>query len=430
MKLLRRTFLRGAAGATLALPLLEAMDTARAGGGGFARRFVVFFTPSGTVPPSWMPGPDFALSPILQPLQPHRDDIIVLGGIDMKSSGGDRKGHNRGIGALLTGLEPLGGNDGDTGYANGISVDQRIAEVVGGDTPFGSVELGVRVKSTFPSDRMSYTGPNQPIPPDDDPFAAFERLFGGFGGDDGAALALAERRRSVLDAVMEDFHRLDGQLGSADRLKLEQHLDSVRRVEQRLDALAGVSEACEPPTQPAEFNHYDSSRYPEVGALQTELLVMALACGLTRVASIMWSSALSGIVHTWLGLTLDHHSYSHASDPASQEALVSINTWYAERFAELLAAMKAIPEGDGTLLDNTVVFWGSELGKGQPHYCTKIPIVLAGSCGGYFATGQHVQYDGMSHNNLLLNFLEAMGVQDATFGDPAYCDGPLPEVKA
>lgn len=426
----RRRFLRGAAGAFLALPMLEVMNDAWAGGSAFPRRFVVFFTPSGTVPSAWTPGPSFALSPILQPLADHRDDLIVLSGVDMRSSGGDRKGHNRGIGALLTGLEPLGGNDGDTGYANGISVDQRIAQVVGGETPFGSIELGVRVRSTFPSDRMSYTASNQPVPPEDSPFAAFERLFGGFGEDDGAAMALAARRGSVLDAVIEDFHRLDRELGKHDRAKLESHLDAVRRVEQRLDALAGVSPACEPPMQPSSFNHYDSSRYPEVGALQMELLVMALACGLTNVASLMWSSALSGIVHTWLGLTLDHHSYSHGSDPASQDALVAINTWYAERFAELLAMMKAVPEGEGTLLDNTVVFWGSELGKGQPHDCTRIPIVLAGSCGGYFATGQHVQYDAMSHNNLLLSFLEAMGVEDETFGDPQWCDGPLAEVKA
>jgi hypothetical protein len=428
--MLRRRFLRGAAGAFLALPMLEAMNTAWAAGTGFPKRFVVFFTANGTVPSAWTPGPNFALSPILQPLAPHRDDIIVIGGLDMKSSGGDGKGHNRGVGCLLTGVEPVGGNDGDDSYANGISVDQRIAEVAGGDTPFASVELGVHVRSTLPRGRMVYTGPGEPVPPEDNPFAAFTRLFGGFGEDDGQAEALVARRRSVLDAVMEDFHRLDGRLGSQDRLKLEAHLDAVRGVEQRLDALAGVSEACEPPVQPESFNHYNASRFPEVGALQMELLVMALACGLTNVASLMWSTALSGMVHTWLGQTLDHHSYSHASDPASTEALIAIDTWYAERFADLLARCKEIPEGDGTLLDNTVVFWGSELGKGQPHYCSKIPVVLAGSCGGYFATGQHVQYDAVSHNNLLLNFLEAMDVPDATFGDPAWCDGPLAEVKA
>jgi hypothetical protein len=428
--MLRRRFLRGAAGAAVALPLLEAMDDAWAGGTGFPRRFVVFFTANGTVPSMWTPGPDFTLSPILQPLAPHRDDIIVMSGIDMLSSGGDRKGHNRGVGCLLTGVEPLGGNDGDSGYANGISVDQRMAQEIGGGTPFASLELGVRVRATIPRGRMIYTGPNQPVPPEDSPFAVFDRLFGSFGDNAAEREALAARRKSVLDAVMEDLHRLDGQLGQNDRIKLEAHLDAVRGVEHRLDALAGISAACEPPTMPPYFNPSAEERFPEVGELQTELLVMALACGLTDIASIMWSTALSGLVPTWLGLTLDHHSYSHATDAASMDALVSIGTWYAERFAALLARMKEIPEGGGTLLDNTVVFWGSELGKGQPHYCTQIPIVLAGSCGGYFATGQHVSYTSMSHNNLLLNFLEAMGVSDQAFGDPAYCDGPLAEIRA
>jgi hypothetical protein len=426
----RRAFLRGAGGLAIGLPWLESLApaTARAGGPTFPKRLVLWFTPNGTVRPSWTPGPDFALSPILAPLEPWRDRLLVVSGLDMASSGGDRKGHNRGVGALWTGIEPFGGNDGDSSYGNGISVDQHIAASLPATTPFRTLELGVQVKSTMPNGRMIYGGPQQPIAPEDSPHALFDRIFADFGGDPGAVTALRARRKSVLDAVAGDLERVLPRLASADRAKLDAHLSAVRALELRLDQLGGAD--CTPPELGPPFEYKKNPNYPKVGELQVEMLALALACGLTNVASLMWSSALGSAIFTWLEHTVDHHTLSHDESDAAQQQLVAINAWFTERFAELLGRMDAVEEGDGTLLDHSVVVWGSELGKGQPHDCRKIPFVLAGSCHGAFATGRHVAYEDGSHNDLLLSLCEAMDVPTTTIGDPAFCHGPLAELRA
>lgn len=432
LRLSRRAVLRGAGGVAIGLPFLEAMRPARsrAADPPTPRRLVLWFTANGTVPASWTPGANFALSPILKPLAAHKQDLIVLSGVDMRSSGGDKKGHNRGLGCLWSGRAPLGGNDGDSGYGDGITVDQHIAAVVGQTNKFASLEFGVEVKTSLPRGRMIYAGPNQPIPPEDSPWKAFNRIFAGIGDDDPEAVKLRARRQTVLDAVQDEFNALNPRLGAADRGKLDAHLTAIREIEERLDAVGTLPAACEAPTLGAPVDVKKNENIPAIGQLQMDLLVMALTCDLTRVASLMWSHALSGAIHTWLGHDVDHHTISHFGDATSVERLVAINTWYAGRFAELIDRLKAVPEGDGTLFDSTVVVWGSELGKGQPHYCAKIPFVLAGSCGGHFKTGQHLTFDGASHNDLLVSLMHAMGVEGETFGDPAYCSGPLPGLSA
>ena len=154
---------------------------------------------------------------------------------------------------------------------------------------------------------------------------------------------------------------------------------------------------------------------------------MSLACDLTRVASIQWSTSVSNKVFSWLGISEGHHDLSHEGDTNgdAQSKLIQINTWYAEQFAYLVAALKAVPEGDGTMLDNTVILWCNELGIGNLHSRTDVPYVLAGGCGGYFKTGRHLQYDGENHNNLMVSLCNAMDVNVSTFGNPAYCTGPL-----
>lgn len=425
----RRALLRGAAGCAVALPWLESWPQARAHGVEFARRCVLVFTPNGTVPGSWLPSGGPTSSEILEPLADHAAELLVVSGLDMASSGDDKKGHNRGVGTLWTGLEPNGGNDGDDGYASGISMDQLIAQQQAVATPYSTLELGVQVRSDLPRGRMIYTGPNAPIAPEDNPFAVFDRLFGQGVGDPAEVAARLARRQSVLDLVRDDAESLVPKLGVVDRIKLEAHLDAVRALEERLAQLGG--NGCEAPMMPPQFNwKQDNDRFPDVGALQTELMVMALACGLTNVASLMWNGALGSAIFTWLGGSVDHHTLSHNAVADAQAQLVQIGRWYSERFADLLAAMKAVPEGDGTLLDHSVVVWGTDLGKGQPHYCKNIPFVLAGSCHGYFGTGRHVAYPGGSHNDLLLSVFEAMAVPQQTFGDPAFCNGPLAELRA
>lgn len=426
-RLSRRMLLRGAGGVALALPVLEAMSprVARAAPPP-PRRLVLWYTANGTVPDQWVPGAGFTFGKILEPLNAYKSRLLVVSGLGMFSGGGDKKGHNRGTGTLWTGVAPADGNDGDSGYGSGISVDQEIARLLKSPTKFATVEVGVQVKATLPRGRMIYAGPGQPIPPEDSPTKLFTRMFGDFGEGQGELEKLRARRKTVIDAIKGDFDALSAKVGAADKQKLDAHLTAVRAIELRLDNLQETPASCVVPDAPGYIDFKKNENFPLLGQVQMDLLVMALACDLTRVASIMWSGALSPTVHTWLGQTVDHHTISHFGDPTSVQQLVEINAWYATRLKELMERLEAIVEEPGTVLDRTVICCGSELGKGQPHYCTKIPFVLTD--GGFFKGGQHVAQDGRSHNDLLLSLMAAMGVPAATFGDPAFCGGPIAEL--
>jgi hypothetical protein len=444
LTLSRRKLLRGAGGVCLALPFLEIMANARERGGlgarsGAPKRFIVFYTPNGTVLKNWRPtgSPnDFKLSPILQPLAPYKQDIIILDGVDALSAyKGPGDAHQKGTGQALTGRELQEGNfKGSTtftaGWADGISVDQMIANEIAGPTKFRSLEFGVRVKGATVSSRISYRGPAEPMPPETDPAAAFFRIFGE------AQLSAEERarriaeRRLVLDAVAEDYARLLPRLGGADRLKLEAHLAAVRDIELRLEAGAdiGVGACTVPDAPPGDPDLQLLQHVPELGKLQLDLLAHAIACDLTRVASIMWANSSNTDPFPWLGIPEGHHELAHRSDKneAAQQKLTQINTWYAEQFAYLVGKLSEIPEGDGTVLDNTLLVWVNEQQKGNDHDRHDMPYLLAGRAGGAVKTGRWLQVQGeVPHNNLWVGCLNAMGIEADTFGDPKYCTGAL-----
>jgi hypothetical protein len=450
----RRSFLRGACGTLIALPFLEAMGGCSRGdrlGHGIAsgaralngqpKRFLVIFSGNGTenTLTQWRPSggeTDFTLSPILEPLAPYKNQLLIPDGISMESSySGPGDAHQRGMGSLLTGTQLLEGsfrgNDGQTaGYAGGISVDQAIAGHIGKDTKFRSLELSVQNTGVTVYARMSYLGPGQPLPPENDPFVAYRRIFDGVGGTpDPQADWILRRRRSVLDTVMQDYAQLQDRVGAPDRQKLEAHLEAIREIERRLGAGAVEGGACEVPETPAVFDHRSPERFPEVARLQMDLMVMALACDLTRVGSIMFSRANNNMLFPWLGIQQGHHDLSHHgdSDVEANTKLMKINRWYAEQMAYLIGRLRAIPDGDGrTLLDNTVVFWVNEQGKGNNHSRKSMPFVLAGGGGGAFRPGRYVKFQGSPpHNNLLVSLLNAFGVETMTFGSPAHCTGPL-----
>jgi hypothetical protein len=413
----RRRFLRGLAGGALALPLLASLDSRSARAAPPPKRLIVFFSANGTIADAWRPTggeDDFVLGEILAPLAPHRDQLLILGGIDAESSyhGPGDNSHWNGMGHMLTGTElvDLGGG---TFSAGGISVDQHLAAKIGGATKLASLELAVETSPSTVSSRLSYLGAAQPVPPESDPQQVFHRLFGGLSP------ALRARRKSVLDAVGDDLGTLTPTLGRADQLKLEAHLDAVRDVEKRLY----ISPA--PACGTIELGRFDVNDLPAIGKEQMDLLVLALACDLTRVVTLQWSQAVSMTRMTWLGITDPHHTLSHypVTDPVAQAKLVQINRWYATQFAYLLQAMKAVPEGDGTLLDHSVVLWCNELGEGSTHSRRNVPYVLAGSAGGHFKTGRFLDFQGSSskpwHNDLLISLCQAMDVNDTTFGNPA-----------
>ncbi len=443
--LTRRRMLRGAAGVAVGLPWLEASlsSNARACSEGTPKRLIVMYSGgSGTVYSAWQPsgvGNDFSLSPILQPLQPHIDDLVVLSGIDNESCNHQAADfHTRGFVHMLTNqnlipVPELNNGFGDRGYAGGPSVDQYIAQRIGGDTRFESLLFGVSTESFWgahPNSRMSYAAANEPVPAEDDPEDAFNRIFSDIGADPAELDRIRQERRSILDFVLEDFDVVKQQVGSEDRERLEAHMDRVRTIEQGIDleTVAG----CVAPGEPSFGNPHDNALYPDIGRAQTDLLVAALACDQTRVATLQWSHGQSEVGHPWLGGSAGstHHGLSHSAEPHHIDALIDVNRWYAEQLAYLIAELKAVPEGDGTLFDHTLILWANEMGEGRSHDYNRTPWLLAGSCCNAVSTGQHLDFGDEPHGRVLVTVLGAMGLPDQTFGIPEFSAGPLPGVLA
>jgi hypothetical protein len=434
-RLSRRTILRGAGGAAIALPLLEAMLPRRARAAGSPKRFIVMFSPNGTLP-SWAPtGSElsFALSPILAPLAAHQADLVIVQGLLQQGGGGD--GHQNGISGMLTGSPlnpgPFAGVGGPpAGWATGPSVDQRIAEALAAPTPFRSLELGVQVGAADDWGRMIYRAANQPLPPTDDPVAVYDTVFSDLHTDPVALAHQRIRHKSILDAVGAEYTRISAQLGGSDKQRLDAHLTAIREVETRLTTnLVESNPACADPKVPAVAAQNNDS-FATVGGIQMDLLTMALGCDLTRVASLQWSRSVSQVRFTWLGIADGHHDLSHRSDSDSDAVtkLTQINTWYAQQMAGLVARLKATRDATGaTLFDNTLVLWCNELAKGNTHSRQDAPYVLAGTGGGPLVTGRYLNYEGqgLAHNNLLVSILNAMDIPDTTFGQSSWCTGPL-----
>jgi len=453
----RRDILRGLGGIAVGLPFLEAMGCSqehapaaekfgRKGYGlEFPKRLVIFYTPNGTVPTNhWPTGSEenFTLSPILEPLAPHQSDILVLGNVDALSAlAGPGDAHQKGTGSCLTGIENQEGDfPGDGGLAcgwnNGISVDQEIANHIGQSNKLLSLELGVLVYGANVGSRISYRGPAQPLPPENDPYAAFDRIFGDLAADPAENTRKALRRKAVLDKVAGDTKALSQKLGSADREKLDGHLAAIEDIAKRLDnGTIAISGACQKPELGAPIDTTKVANMQDIGRLQMDLMTMALTCDVTRVSSLMWTNSATAKVLSFLGadITEGHHPLAHKgdADTVAQDQLTRINKFYAEEFAYLLAKMKSIPEGNGTLLDNSVVLWTNEQSKGNNHDRHDMPYVLAGRGGGIFKTGRFVkQAANVAHNDVLLAILHAFGIEKTTFGNPAYCKGPLPGLTA
>ena len=433
----RRTFLRGAGGLAISLPFLDAMiPSASAQPMGQPKRMIIFFTGNGKVMANW--GADgaengFQLRSSLQPLAAHKSDLLVLQGVDMISSyNGPGAAHPAGCAHLLTGTEAqegdlfdAGAETGVMGWGGGISIDQHIANAVGNATRFKSLEFGVRRTGAQIRTRVNYAGPAQPIPPESDPYVMFQRLFGMQGGG-GDADALRIKRQSIIDYVLEDYNRILPRLGGADRNKMQAHFDAIRQIEQSLIP-GGEGPGCDGPEMGNPVNIQNRDNLPIMGRLQMNLLAQTLACDLTRVATLQWVSPVFSTTYTFLGHNEDHHSlsHSHLDDAASQQKLTEIDTFYSEQLAYLIDALKAMPEGDGSVFDNTVIFACSEISHARVHDRNNMPFLLAGGCGGAFRTGRLLQYEQAPHNNLHVSLMNAMGVEGNSFGNGAYCTGAL-----
>ncbi len=427
----RRLFLGAAAalGGTALLPRGAFADVPSAS----PRRLIVVFSPNGTIYNSWKPTgteTQFDLGAILQPLTPYKDRLLVLDGIEVKSAyNGPGDDHMKGMGHMLTGTEltsgtTQGGAGTPGGFAGGISIDQRIAADVGKTSRFKSLEFGVYVRDSDVWSRMAYAGADQPLPPMEDPAKAYARIFAGSTLDPAALARLLKRRQSVLDHAVGTLGTLASRVSADDRVRVQAHADSVRQIEKQLLAQTA---ACTPPTVGA-LDTSQLANYEPTGRLMIDMMVAAMACDQTRVASLQFSRSVSGMSFPALGISEGHHDLSHRddTDADSQAKLVAINNYYAKQVAYLLGKLDAVKEGDGTLLDHSLVLWVNELAKGNAHSHNPLPVVIAGKCGGNVRTGRYVKIaPSAPHNNLLTSVANAMGVPITTFGNPAYCTGPL-----
>jgi hypothetical protein len=486
----RRMILRGAAGVTFALPVLSDIPRAHAqaksadagtgdaaASAGPIKRLLILFSPNGTIMPSgWAStgsGATFQPGPIFNQLvtDGHQNDIIVMENLDMAVAldgpGGDA--HGLGIGCMLTGTELSAGSmfqagmgGPGSGWPGGISVDQFIASQLKSqlnvNTPQLSIDFAVKRMAGSLWSRMSYTGVGETVEPFDDPTVAFSTLFASVGLSSGAMATLNARRKSVLDEVMAEANALLPSLSGTDADKVNNHLSQIRLMESQLTSMTSVG--CTKPTAPTltasppvEFNAsgMEVLQDPSVDAdvpmrneLSQQMLVAAMSCDMARVGTIMMAPSRSDIYLVWLpgGSNESHHNLSHeaTTNVSAENMLIAINQWYAGQVSALITKLKAVPEGNGTMFDNTVILLANELGIGNAHTHTNVPFMIAGSAGGYFKTGQAVSLPGgsysggpgMPHNRLLLSLCQAMGLsQVTTFGTAKYCTGgPITQIMA
>ena len=407
----RRTVLRGL-GAAVALPLLDGMAPALTALGRSAARpvprFGVVYVPNGVVIDEWTPaatGAGFEFSPILRPLEPFRDRLLVLTGLTQNVNGlTARSGavHGRCATKYLTGAIPRPfGQEGNDFLAD-VSLDQLLAREIGQDTALGSLELSLEsgdkgagtcdggYSCTY-SHTITWRGPRTPLPMEHNPRVVFERMFGDGGSTDPAVRqARLAQNRSLLDSVSEKAADLARGLGPSDASKLTEYLDAVRDIErriQRVEAQAAreLPAFDQPPGVPASFA--DHAR------LMFDLQVLAYQSDLTRVITFMVGREFSSRTYPEIGAPGGHHPLSHEDSAISREQLIRINTHHAEQFAYYLGRLDATPDGDGSLLDQLVLYYGAGMSEGD-HQPWNLPLVVAGGGAGHLRSGRHLRYDG------------------------------------
>lgn len=428
----RRSFIKNAGISAAAFPFLGNLDAlALPGKGAPKQRMVIFFSPNGVVPESFWPnedGENFLLKEILSPLEPFKKQTVVMNGVCDKVRG-DGDNHMRGIGCLLTGVELLpgnvqGGSHTPAGWANGLSIDQEIKNHLqkadATRTRFGSLELGVLVPDRADTwTRMSYSSANKPITPIDDPYQLFSKLYG--QAKDKEILG------SVLDPVIADLKKISALVGKEDRKILEEHTGFVREMEKELRVLKVSQTHAMPKLDPGIREENDN--LPKISRMQLDLLHNSLVADFNRIATFQFTNSVGGARMKWLGIDEGHHQLSHEPDTnkVAVEKLVKINKWFCEEIAYFAKKLQDTPEpnGQGSMLDNTLLVWTNELGKGNSHTLDNIPFVMVGGNLGWKA-GRSLKFPRIAHNRLLMAMAHGFGHTIPSFGNPEYCkDGPL-----
>lgn len=433
MALPRRTFLRGV-GATLALPFLDAMVPAMSARAPGTSRFAVVYVGNGMNMFDWIPpteGPGFELSPILQPLEPFRNRALVLTGLDNypATDQGDTGGqHPRAAPAFMSSVHPKQTEGADV--QAGTTVDQMIAELICRDSKLPSLEVSVDRNDVVGAcdhgyacaymNSMSWKSPTQPLPAETNPRFVFERLFG--SGDTAEARAIrVQEDRSILDGLAEEISALSSRLGGHDRTKLGEYLDAIRDVELRIARAELTNSDFAVPERPVGV----PETFREYAELMFDLQVLAFQADVTRVTSFMMARENINRSYNEIGLPEAHHSMSHhGNNPEKMQDFSKLNTYHVDAVAYYLDKLQSVPDGDGTLLDGTVVLYGSGMSDGNTHNNYSVPVVVIGGPENGLEGNRHLVYPkGTPLANLSLSLLSKFGVGVEQFGDST---GQLP----
>jgi len=437
----RRTFLRGL-GTTLALPFLDAMVPAFGATTNAAKaavRLAFVYVPNGIIMKYWTPaaeGSSYEFMPAMKALEPYREQLLVLSGLAQvqgRALGDGAGDHARAGATWLTGVHP---KKTEVDIHAGISADQIAAREFGKTTQLGSLEIGLESPalagncdsgySCAYTNTISWRTPTTPLPVEVSPRAVFERLFGdGESTDPKARLTALKEQRSILDYIRDDVSRLESGLGPRDRNKLDEYVESIRDIERRIQKAEEQNATVKMPVMerptaiPVEFEDH--------AKLMIDLQAIAFQADLTRVVSFMMAREGSNRSYRSIGVSDGHHSVTHhQNDPEKIEKVHKINTHHVDTFAYMLQKLRSTPDGDGNLLDHSLILYGSSISDGNAHTHHDLPIVLAGGGAGQFKSGRHIRYPKDTPlNNLLLSMLHDAGVPADKWGDST---GELPKL--
>jgi hypothetical protein len=428
----RRTMLRGI-GATVGLPLLDSMLPALKAAPAPIQRVAFLYTPNGIIMKDWTPaaeGATFEFTPTLKPVEAFRDRLLVLTGLEHHNgdSLGDGAGDHARAGATwLTGAHPKKTEGAD--ILNAVTVDQILAKEIGRATPLPSLELGledVRIVggcdsgySCAYSNTISWASPTTPLPYETNPRSVFERLFGDGETTDPAARAVRSRQdRSILDFVLSDAARISSTLGASDRRKMSDYLDAVREIERRIQQ-AELKNATAPDLPALDRPDGIPPTFEEHIQLMFDLITVAFQADLTRVVTLMYSREGGNRTYRSIGVPDAHHGLSHhQNDPAKMARLQLIDHHHVEMLSYLLGKMQGAKDGGGTLLDHSMLVYGSSLSDSNRHLHYNLPLLLAGGGAGRFKGGRHIRYErGTPMTNLFLTMLDSVGVHPEKVGD-------------
>ncbi|HVT07477.1 MAG TPA: DUF1552 domain-containing protein [Polyangia bacterium] len=450
----RRTLLRGASGVALALPFLDAMRPRAAHGQAAAtpRRILFCFQANGDQIATRFTSvgeTNFVFGEFLAPLEPYRQDLLILHNLDKKfgklPAGSVADNHEQGGSALApwpsgTGSYPIGGTDTTIGFVMGPSADRAIGDLLfakNPNLPYRHLVYRVGGKENNIWNLHSHAGPvgmQNPIPPETDPYAAYTRIFT-FNATDSAAQAAIQKRllkkQSALDLVLAEATALSSKVGAKDKEKLDLHMTSLRDIERALQGGTGTAVpamGCQPASLGTPVDAYNDDNHIVIGELFFKISVLAFACDLTRVVQFNWSGNTSNRIYTNLGLTEGHHDISHQNTPEAFAKIRSIHKHLWTQNLKLYEALKAMPDGDGTLWDKTLVVHWNELAQGDTHAINNNLVVFAGKADNAFRRGRYLDFaNKQSFSDMLLTCHQYMGFSDVTsFGDARLAGlGPL-----